>query len=327
MPPSARFTIKKRIEPPITLYFILIIGLICHQPAQLFGQVVRCTVVDRLTQKEVPYVSIASTQTGAGIHADEEGYFEWGSTRSGDTLAISCVGYKPLKVAFDLLDQDRMNRLALSPDTVILKEFVVKPGTRKRTKEIGFYHYPPNSKRGMAAGGISDNQVFVNYYKNNEGKEGLLSRLLFDLKASNPGQGSSKARIRIMRYDPETGLPGNDLLPKDIIVSITPLSHDIALSVEKYNVPFPVEGIFIGLEFICHNEFIYKNQSLKKQKSDCPLIRMTREKEYDQIGKGYYWTKFRNKWQWVCISDGSAFPNKAMVGNVFKFGARVVFYE
>lgn len=99
----------------------------------LLGQVIRCTVVDQLTQKAVPYVSVVSAKTGTGIHSDEEGYFEWGSTLR-DRLIISCVGYKHLKVAVAALKQEHINQLVLQLDIVVLKEILIKPGTRKVTK-------------------------------------------------------------------------------------------------------------------------------------------------------------------------------------------------
>ncbi|WP_133299977.1 carboxypeptidase-like regulatory domain-containing protein [Larkinella punicea] len=293
----------------------------------VFGQVAKCIVIDALNHKPVPYATVYSSKSGMGIHADEEGYFEWHTGISSDSIVVSSVGYKHQKIMIKSLKEDIVNSIEINQDLVELSEVIVRPGSKSLERIVGFFYNEPDKNRGMGPGGISENQIFVNYYPNTEQMEGYIKKLMFDIKGFDLSQKSSRARIRILSYNKSSGLPDRDLLRESIVVKITKFSPNILLNIEKYKIVFPTDGVFIGLEFICHNEFIYKKKSLSRQKTDCPRITTTKAENYREEGKSYYWTYHANRWIWACISDGSIFPGQSWHGRVFKFGAVISSFQ
>lgn len=311
---------KKNILFSIKLLFCLSIKSV------VFAQIVRGNVVNSVDGKPVPYATIYSTKSFVGNHTDEEGYFEWNTINKKDSLVISSVGYRDTKIVVESLKPDQLNIIKLSQSITELSEVVVKGSGKTVEKKIGFFENTPDKGMGMGPGGIADNELFVNYYPNTDHKAGLIKKLMFDIKGFELSQKSSKAKIRILSLNKINGLPDKDLLQENIIVKINRLSPNIVLDIEKFNIQFPEDGLFIGLEFICNSEFVFKKQSLIGQKSNCPRITVTKTIDYKVEGKSYYWTFHGNKWRWVCISDGSVFPNRKWIGMVFRFGATVLVY-
>lgn len=304
----------------IVRYIVSLLILHLFTGNGLHGQMMRGTVVDSTTNQVVPFASIYSIKTGRGTHTDSEGYFEWNLTTSVDSLIISSVGYKSIQISSTLLATSQVIKIGQA--IIQLKEVAVQYSNKRTNKEIGFYNFKSNTSRGMGPGGIVQNEIFLNYFPNSQLAPTFISKLMFDIKGFDIDQrGGSKAIIRVLRVDKQTGLPGEDLLLHKILVNITRISPDIIVNIEKYKIPFPDEGIFIGLEFICHSDFIFKHQSLVGQKTNCPRITTTMVPNYQQEGKSYFWTFHDKKWKWACITDGTFFPSRAWIGKVFKFGA------
>ena len=307
----------------------LSIGLLCCLCVVhvVHSQVIRGNVVNALSNEAVPYATLHSIKSPNGLHADEAGYFEWNVTDKRDSIVVSSVGYVSSKIAVYSLSKNIINQIELHQDSVILSEVTVKGSGRSITKKIGFFDNKPGEGMGMGPGGISQNELFVNYYPNEDQRVGSIKKLSFDIKGFDFSQKSSKVKIRILSRNASSGLPDKDLLQRDIIVKINRLSPDIILDIEKLNISFPEDGIFIGLEFICESTFLFKKQSLIGQKTNCPRITMTKAADYKKEGQSYFWTFHRNKWQWICVSDGSVFPNRSWIGLVFKFGATILIYQ
>jgi hypothetical protein len=308
------------------IFLCVSLSLYLSVDTTVLGQVIRGNVVSSVDGKPVPYVTIYSVKSFVGNHADEDGYFEWNIGNKQDSLVISSVGYEIKKIIMTSLKAKEINVIKLDQSVVSLNEVIVKRNGKAVEKEIGFSDNEPQKGMGMGPGGISENELYVNYYPNIDQNEGWIKKLKFDIRGFDFSQKNSKAKIRILGVNKSNGLPDNDLLQKDIIVKINRLSPDIILDIEKLNIQFPIDGLFIGLEFICNSEFVFKKQSLVGQKSNCPRITLTKSVDYKLEGKSYFWTFHRNKWQWVCVSDGSVFPNKNWIGLVFRFGATVLLY-
>ncbi len=185
---------------------------------------------------------------------------------------------------------------------------------------LGYYQEKTFFNRAEPGGNIDFN-VFVNHIKNPSKIAGFLDKLYFDLRVELFEKSNSKARVRVFSVGSD-GLPKNDVLNKEILNNIDRISPNLKIHVSELNILFPLEGLFIGLEFFCNNAYIpLKKQGHLKIKPDSPHIPTAKVTNFEQIGNSYYWTTLRNKFQWVCYSDGSVYPGT--IGHVYKFGAEI----
>ncbi len=88
-----------------------------------FGQNLSAKIVDSLTQKPIPYVTVRlNTQ---GVITNEEGQFNFllnESIKATDTLHISCIGYESLSRPIEAFTE---NIIPLSPKAIELREVIV----------------------------------------------------------------------------------------------------------------------------------------------------------------------------------------------------------
>ncbi len=173
----------------------------------------------------------------------------------------------------------------------------------------------------MGPGGQSDFEVYVNHVKNVGRIEGYLTKLYFDLHVDIFEKSNSKVRIRVFSVG-ENGLPKDDLLTREIIKRVDRITPNIKIDVSEYNIVFPGEGVFIGLEFFCNFEVkSIKNGRHIKNITNCPHIPTAKVSNNATVGESYYWSILKGKMQWVCYSNGETY--RGTKGHVFKFGAEV----
>jgi hypothetical protein len=60
----------------------------------------------------------------------------------------------------------------------------------------------------------------------------------------------SKFRIRLFRKDEKTGKPSSDVVQEDIVVFSRKIKGKVKIDISMFDVEFPEEGFFIGLERI-----------------------------------------------------------------------------
>jgi hypothetical protein len=104
-----------------------------RQPVQISGLVI---TNDSIPQY-VPYAHVFVREARRGTMTSEEGFFSFAAL-PGDTIRVSCVGFKTekLKVPDSLNDDAYLARVVLKRDTTILQEVVLYPWpTKERFKQ------------------------------------------------------------------------------------------------------------------------------------------------------------------------------------------------
>ncbi|MDZ7935704.1 MAG: carboxypeptidase-like regulatory domain-containing protein [Emticicia sp.] len=274
-------------------------------------------IKDSNSKEPIPYVSV-SRQNGTGTYSNEDGSFEL-LISSSDTLYISHLAYKSIKLTKSDIDNLTGGVIYLVPKSFQLSEVQISQ-SRKSEIDLGYYYNKTFFNR-TGPGGKNDFSVFVNHLKNTANQQGYLEKLYFDLHVDLTEKSNSKARIRVFSVG-EDGLPKDDLLNKEIIKRIDRLTPNLQIDVSEFNIVFPLNGVFIGLEFFCNYEQKEQNRRGNyKTITNCPHIETAKVLNSNVIGESYFWSIWAGKMQWVCYSDGTKM--RGAKGHVFKFGAKV----
>lgn len=278
------------------------------------GQSRNFILKDAVTKEVIPFATIY-TSHGKGTYSDENGNF---SISFEDSLIISHLSYEKIILQLKDLNIIQGNTVYMSPKTIILNETKIRPNKTK-TISVGYYEEKTFSKR-TGPGGNTTFNIYVNHLKNSTSMTGVLKKIYFDLSVENTDKSNSKVRIRIFSKG-ANGLPNEDVLTKEIFKKVDRFTPNIKIDVSEYNILFPPEGLFIGLEFFC----TYKNKMTSrdnfKRITNCPHIPIAKVENNSQVGDSYYWTLHNGKFRWICYSDGSFY--KPFKGYVFKFGADI----
>ncbi|WP_234736498.1 carboxypeptidase-like regulatory domain-containing protein [Tellurirhabdus bombi] len=88
-------------------------------------------VRDEPSGKPIPQATVQNRQNRRAMLSDENGYFRL-SALAGDTLQVSCVGYKTVKIV--VLPEQAELIIKLVPDVVNLREFTLKGWTEEEFK-------------------------------------------------------------------------------------------------------------------------------------------------------------------------------------------------
>ncbi len=243
-----------------TLLFLLFsIGLPCYSQ-------VRGTVVDKSTEKSVPYANIWVEKEGIGTSANADGNFtiETKDLR-GKSLIVTSVAYQKQHI----LINDDVLKIELVPVVYVLDEAVVNAEGKK--KIIDF------KKRNASFGGAGTPWIVGRFYPYSE--EYAETPFITELSFGTYSRGNPLMyRVRFLSVD-QDGKPGNDLIPHAIYLTTKQGHHIIQLDLQKYNIRIPTSGFVVGVEFIQG----YKKYGQQHLGVDAKIV------EYDDGRNWDYW--------------------------------------
>lgn len=90
----------------------------------------------------------------------------------------------------------------------------------------------------------------------------------------------SKARIRVLSYNPKTNNPNIDIIRENLILTLKKGMNTIDIS--KYNIPMPKEGVFVAIEWLIIEENAYESVWYKNK------IKHTKISYGPILGANYY---------------------------------------
>ncbi|MFZ4769895.1 MAG: carboxypeptidase-like regulatory domain-containing protein [Ferruginibacter sp.] len=207
-------------------------------------------ILSKSTKKGIPYASIGLLNQNNGTTSDEKGNFRLVSKYFGDSLLISAVGYKTVKVAGSEIVG--VMKFELEENTVLLSEVVIvnKPHTNISTtlndfNNCGFDYY------SVGLGTYS--QIAQHFYAPHENMQLIKLRICkLERKAI--------FRVRIYEMDSITRKPSNEIVLKNILVNSE--NRNVYLDLESDSIFLTKRDFFIAIEwlFISSNEFKVKTK-------------------------------------------------------------------
>lgn len=224
-------------------------------------------VVDFDTQNSLEFVSISSIHSKKSCFSDKRGFFELNGVSENDTILFFGLGYqKQKKSVLELTDTIKLK-------AEIIESISVSSNANKSTKLFGDLRKPfssiffrnTNFSIGLVKRKKSSN-IPVSFIENPEKREGFIEKVLVKLsKESNNTfliDPITHKKVKISYKLPEyiklrvvcfsvgaNGEPDKPLTKEQMVFEIKKYQSQW-LDISKFNVPFPMEGVFVGVQIL-----------------------------------------------------------------------------
>lgn len=277
---------------------------------------VSAVVKDSTSRQVLSYATIYSQKYQTGKYTGEKGDFEW-KVFQDDTLIISFLSYETKRIPVNYLintDEILLRETAYSLKTAVIKS----NKKRKRNYQIGFYEdYTDFDAWGVGIGGMAINHIY-----NNTGETSVVKSLLVDLGKAKNQHHRAIGRVRIFAADnPKTG-PGKDILKENVVFNIPKFARKIRIDLTPYQIVFPLEGLFMGIEFLGFETKEGLTGSWKGLFSKTGgRVTSTRRNDYKSVGASWRFPDTNGKLRWINLTDGS--KHKDWERTLYKIGAEV----
>ncbi|MDC3388187.1 carboxypeptidase-like regulatory domain-containing protein [Flavobacteriaceae bacterium] len=218
-----------------------------------YGQI---TIQDKETKEPISFATI-SFGNGNGLFADEEGKFVFTKKQYSDidTLTISSVGYKGIKITTENLPL----KLLLEPKTDLLEEVIVqvKPKGKFKLRKIKPVLHDDYFKCWLPT---IESEIAV-YFPNDEKRTKQITKLFLPIKAeasdwSKRKKANSKKRsfstlLKVKFYENNNGFPGEILSYEKVVFRVTHESEAVfELDISKNDIFIPKKGIFVSIQVL-----------------------------------------------------------------------------
>ena len=201
-------------------------------------------VVNQLTNIPIPYANYSvykDKKIVQGSYCSENGKIVIKKGVDFDYLVVTCLGYEDLTISKEKIVNDT---LLLKPTVYHLKEVVIKTNKNIQFQSLGFIKSKSKSHLGAFKG-----MEICTYIENPYRQVKTIHSVLF--KIINPNKSKLGLRIHLYEFDSILKSPGKELLNQDVIVIIDKKGkNDIDYDVSAYNLEFPSNGAFIGIEWL-----------------------------------------------------------------------------
>lgn len=236
---------RMKINFLVSFIFITIINTSYGQEMLLKGR-----IYDKETNKPLAFSIVEIKALKKGTYTDSVGNFSISYTSIDDTIEFYFLGYRLKKYRIGDFNRLSDKVIELEPNFFELEEVVVVPHKYK-TIRLGTTSKKPWR---MQIANIFGGQYGI-YIRNTTKKTGFVEAVSFYI--TKVGYPNTPFRIRIYGKDQLNDGPGKDLLNESVIVSNTKEKGWFTVDISKYGVPFPIEGIYVMMEWIYSGDQYY----------------------------------------------------------------------
>jgi hypothetical protein len=217
-------------------------------------------IIDKETSFPISYATI-SFGNGNGIFADDEGKFTFTKKLYNDidTIYISSLGYKELKIATENL-QETISLESLSEE---LQEVIVqvKPTGKFKLKTLKPTLHEDYFKCWLPT---IESEIAV-FFPNENQKPKQITTLYLpikteasnwsDRKKSNAKKRSFSTLFKVHFYENNNGLPGDVLSYEKVVFRVTEQSENVfELDITENDIFIPKNGIFVSIQILGYTD-------------------------------------------------------------------------
>ncbi len=234
----------------VTLFLLLMSLSVFSQKIHFTGK-----IVDKETQKPVVYANVSFLKINKGISTTQNGTFDLKIDKKllNQQIHISCLNYKDTVV---FAHQLQKSILFLQPKAVELDEIKI---SRRVDRELVVDRYRRKHIKGTFGGRKSFPWIVTKFFKyKNEYKNTTYLKEITVYFGALLFRKKSTFRIRLFTIDTLTGKPFKDMLSDNLIVLTKKVNGKIKIDVSKFDVEFPINGFFVGLERLHIPDNFYK---------------------------------------------------------------------
>ncbi len=281
------------------LFLLMIAGNVLD--AQSF--IVKASVLDKETNKGLPFANIMVLGYPVGTTSDEKGEFKLvlDDSLHNEFLIISHIGYESQKIS---IKECEKNPVSLIPQTYEVNEVTVKPSNKKH-REITLNRFHENNcmlrysiSSFDSTGGFNvpyrptEPTIEAGYFPFTEDYAFYKIREAA-ICTKNLNDSISCFRLRILNADKEKR-PSDDLLKESLLIEVPSGKQVIKVNLSDYNLYIPSDGLFIGIELLIipENKKTVRNNLGAEADIYSPFLYQERSKEY-----GAYWMYTNGAWK------------------------------
>lgn len=266
-------------------------------------RIVEKTLLSSKDSLAVSFANISIKNTKIGTYSDITGKFSI-ECSGQDSIIISSIGYRN-----GICDcTDSIDTIFLDEAITMLQEIVIGSNQLHfKTKKEGYF----NDKR---TGAYTGPNAVALYIENTSNIDGQISKIFFLLSKvkwiyDKPKPQFYRLLVRLKLYNKQIGsnAPHLNILREDIIKEVSEKQTKIVFDIEKLDITFPSDGIFIGIEFLGY----YLEDSFIPFSSNDDNKRMQYKVSFsDGYKNSKSWTRLDYNNSWKPFDVGSnPFPN------------------
>ena len=262
---------------------------------------IKGVVKDSLTGKPISFVNIWVENENIGSTSEENGTFFINTTTNGKKLIFSTLGYEK-----KIIKASQVAEVYLKPTSYTLDEVVISKSIGTKSVEIG---KTKNEIYQAFDNGPKIDTKFFPYLASYKKTRYLKQVSIYtDSRIED-------AIIKIHFYTVDSnGFPTEELLDKDLVVTVKKGTRTNWFDLTKLNLKFPKNGLFVGFEKL----LIEKNKTEKSitdlntnitqiQKTYYPFIL------YNYVEREFLYTFLGGKWNRQANQDENGSSKKMMI--------------
>jgi len=233
-----------------------------------------------------------------GVTTNEKGEFELEIPLryKNDSLIVSYLGYYSKKIPLNSLDYSVNNIISLHPNVQLLDEIILNYNKINYKDDVELLSL---KKKKLASFSIPFGYEKVTYIENKNFALGKVSSVILHLKKVDDflDYNIEKTYYRLKFYDVSSSefKPNQVLCTKEILIKPNNISQELLIDVDSYNIQFPLNGFFVGVEVVSPNgrsrvyDKVYKSPALVITHTKQPLsfMRFPGRKWFIQNGKSW----------------------------------------
>lgn len=287
-------------------------------PIVAFAQEIRWwegKIISTTNKDAVSFATVASYPAFKVSSADEVGQIRFLYALT-DTIKVFCLGFEARTLMGSQLAN--ITEITLNPVVFQLKEVQVRPekvvrewrGNQKKRTRFGL-SLMPGAKLAL-------------FIPNNGAKEGSISKVRYFLTNFSQN-GSYRIPFRVQLYT--VGKKGEPFKPilEDIVMVQAVHSHWVEVDLSQYQIVLPVEGFFVGMEFLSKEEYDYQTEKITVKHKDGTkikedrLINVTVGMGGDEDGVENTWMNMKTLWLKKTLNGAIMQGKNAMMGAEITF--------
>lgn len=258
------------------LFFLFFVNL------SIFSQV-KGIVLDQ-NNKPISYANVWVENENIGVSTEENGQFSINVKDKNQNLIFSALGFEKKTIKASEVDKVILNATSYKLNEV----FVLN---KKETKQIEIGKTDSQVYQAFENGPRIDAKYFP--YNNTHKKTKFIKQVSVYTDSK-----LEQATIKIHFYDVDSnGLPGEELLNKDLIVSVKKGQRRTVFEVSEFNLTLSKKGIFVAVErlIIDKNRFEktitdLNSNTTKTQITYYPILLCA------YLERPFQWTFYGGKW-------------------------------
>lgn len=254
---------------------ILLLSILLLESELLVSQyMVKFSVIDSITKKEIPFMKIAVESKNIGTYSDENAMVILDDLLMNDSLTFRHISYYEQKIPVNELVGKKV--ILFAPKIYQIKETIVKSNQYK-TLEIGYDSKISNATHGTTIKG-TELAVLI---KSNKLEHARIEEFIFRFK----NNATYNPIVRLHFYENNNDKPGKEIYIKNNLITINQ-SKKMRFNIEKENITMPKNGVFVSMEWIAIYE---KNGKIHQDSSFFfePMIKCRVNSKNSNV-KSYY---------------------------------------